>query len=379
MYKIRHIRSFEEFTNLSEPWKLLLAESPSNNYFLSWDWLWHWWNVYGKQDDSLTILLVEDGEEIIGIAPFYVRKRFLCGIYPVRRMMFLGTQEEGGGDVGSDYMNIICRAGEERRVADALFEAIAGKNICDEIYLSKMDASTDSFTLFQKKAEKLGFFTMITNEFISPYIQLPSTWDEYLNSLAPSMRYKIRKERRKFERCGTAVVRKVENLEDFSGGFEELIKLHKKRWEARGMEGAFSHPLFTEFHKRIMPEMLKRGQLDLILLSENGESKAILYNIFYNDKIYFYQSGIDTTNGKSSFGYLLHSRCIEDAITRGLKEYDFLPKGQSDDYKDRFSRQRRAVADVYMARQWAVKNVARAEELARSIYHRFKPHLLKVK
>jgi CelD/BcsL family acetyltransferase involved in cellulose biosynthesis len=372
-YTIRIVKTDTEFTNLEKIWSELLNFSPANNYFLSWEWLWHWWQVYAKPDDRLMILLVEKEKEVIGIAPFYVRKTFLGGIYPMRRMMFLGTQEDGDGDVGSDYMDVLYREGEERGVINILFQAIVQQDICDEIYLSKIDTSTKTFTLFQEEAENLKFLTMIADEFVSPYIKLPATWDTYLSDLAPSMRYKIRSERRKLQKCGNVMVSKVEHGEDLPRGFEELTRLHKKRWESRGMEGAFSHEQFVQFHKRIMPLMLKKGHLELMLLSENSNSKAVLYNIVYKNKIYFYQSGIDTADRKAAFGYVLHSYCIEEAIKRGIEEYDFLPKGRYDDYKGRFAKDYRVLSDLYMARTWFVKQFVKARESARSVYHYVRP------
>jgi CelD/BcsL family acetyltransferase involved in cellulose biosynthesis len=371
--KFRFIRSNEEFRRLESSWIDLLSQSPANNYFLTWEWIWNWWQVFAETNDELWILVVENGDAIIGIAPFYVRKRFLGKIYPVRRMMFIGTQERGEGDVGSDYMNLIYREGEAKNVVHALFRAIAERDMCDEIYLSKMDAASNTFDLFQQEARSAGFLALIADEFVSPYIKLPATWDDYLSTLNTSMRYKIRNERRKLQKSGNTATNRVENTEDLERGFEELFALHRKRWEARGSEGAFSHPQFTQFHKRIMPSMLKNGRLELVLLSENGNTRAVLYNIIYNDKIYFYQSGIDTVDGKAAYGYVLHSHCIEDAIMRGLREYDFLPKGKSDDYKGRFAKDCRILSDLYIARAWSAKQFTRAKESARSIYHTLKP------
>jgi len=371
--EILFINSNEAFRRLEPIWNDLLSQSPANNYFLTWEWLWNWWQVFSETNDELRILVVENGDAIIGIAPFYVRKRFLGRIYPVRRMMFLGTQEHGEGDVGSDYMDIIYREGEADSVVHTIFTAIEGHDMCDEIYLSKMDSASITFDLFRQKAGKAGYLSLIADEFVSPYIELPATWDDYLATLNSSMRYKIRNEQRKLQKGGNIATDRVENAEDLEKRFKELSELHKNRWEAKGTEGAFSHPKFTAFHKNIMPSMLRDGRLELVMLSENGSTKAVLYNIAYKGKIYFYQSGIDTVEGKAAYGYVLHSHCIEEAIKRGLREYDFLPMGQSDDYKLRFAKERRLVSDLYMARSWPAKQFTKARESTRSLYHAIKP------
>jgi CelD/BcsL family acetyltransferase involved in cellulose biosynthesis len=378
MTNIRIIKSDEDFQKLEPIWNDLLSQSPANIYFLTWQWLWNWWQVFVETNDELRILVVENGDAIIGIAPFYVRKRFIGRIYPVRRMMFIGTQEHGEGDVGSDYMDAIYRKGDEKSVVHAIFVAIAEHDLCDEIYLSKMDTASNTFNLFQQEARSAGFLVMITDEFVSPYIKLPDTWDDYLSTLTSSMRYKIRNERRKLQKIDHSETNKVANDEDLERGFKELSELHKKRWGAKGTEGAFSHPKFKEFHERIMPLLLKNGSLELVRFSEHGNTRAVLYNIVYNNKIYFYQSGIDTLDGRAAYGYLLHSHCIEEAIMRGLREYDFLPKGKSDDYKGRFAKDCRILSDLYMARSWPAKQFTKAKESARSIYHTVKPLMRRV-
>lgn len=370
------IKSNDDFGKLERVWNELLSQSPANNYFLTWEWLWNWWQVFARTDDELSIFVLEKGDKVAAIAPFYVRKKLLRGIYPVRRMMFLGTQEEDDGDVGSDYMDIICGEGEERGCIGNIFEFISKRNLCDEIYLSKINSASGTFDLLQKESDKHNFLKIIVNDFVSPYIKLPSKWDDYINSLSASMRHKIRKERRKLQKSGNVVIKKVDDKSDLIKGFDELVRLHRKRWEAKGMRGAFSNEKFISFHKRLIPSMMDKKQLELVFLSEDNGNKAVLYNIIYNNKIYFYQSGREINENKTAYGYLLHSYCIEDAIRQGLGEYDFLPKGGADDYKDRFSTSSRRLSDIYMARHPALKQFMRVRESSRKVYHVMKPYLL---
>ncbi|MBI5588799.1 MAG: GNAT family N-acetyltransferase [Deltaproteobacteria bacterium] len=367
------ISSTEGFALLEGMWNRLLSVSQANNYFLRWEWLWNWWHVFNTPGDRLAILVVEEGDEAVAIAPFYAKKSLAGGILPARLLMFLGTQDGPEGDVGSDYMDIICKEGAEGAVIDAVFEYIAVNNLCDEIFLSKVAASSNAYGLIMEKGDAMGFLTEVANEFISPYIKLPSSWDDYLGSLSASMRYKIRNERRKLQRSHQAVFSKARRAEDLGLFLGELIKLHQSRWTSKGMEGAFSNQKFVEFHERVLPIMLKNGHLDLILLSDNGIIRGAIYNIVYNDKIYFYQSGIDVEKSAVSYGFVLHSHCIEDAIQRGLKEYDFLPKGGTDDYKERYTNGLRRVSDIYMALSRPVKYCVAAKKGARLAYRLIKP------
>ncbi len=376
--QLRFITSNDEFSQLRQVWDNLLSQSPTDNYFLSWEWLWNWWQIFSRPEDRLAILLIGDGTEVTAIAPFYIRERLHHGIYPVWRMMFLGTQDSGAGDVCSDYMNIIYRKDEDELVG-IIFNTLIRSGICDEVFLSKLDRSTATFNLFHDYARRNRCLTIIANEYASPYIRLPLSWDDYLGSLSQSMRYKIMRERRKMDKLGNFAVSRAENPGDLMKYYGDLVRLHEQRWEAKGIKGAFSNEKFDHFHRRVMSAMLQQGHLQLNLLSENGNTRAVIYNIAYKNKIYFYQSGVDTSEKKAAFGYVSHAYCIEEAIRNGMSEYDFLPKSGTDNYKDHFANQNRTLSDIYIVRQWALKYFVRAEEAARHVYRHIKPYLLGAK
>lgn len=374
MYQCRLINRPEEFVLLKEKWNTLLSNSSSNNIFLRWEWLWNWWEVFGTGEMELCIVLIEKEKgEVVGIAPFYLIRRSLGGIYPVKRLIFLGTQTKGIGSVGSEYMDIICREGEEESITQYLFDQIVIHNLCDEIYLSKMDTSSIAFNLFKNISSRKRFLFLVLNESESPYISLPSAWEEYLNGLSSSMRYKIRRERRKLEKSTSNIAIRITSDEiELSSDFQEFMRLHQCRWHSRG-GGVFRSARFTLFHRKVVRSLMKSGYLNLAFLSIDGRNKAALYNIAYNNKIYFYLSGMDICDTKGSFGLVLHSHCIEDAICKGMKEYDFMLKGKLDDYKDQWTKKYVGLADLCIVRPGILKHYMNVKDLARSYYHRVEP------
>lgn len=378
MYHCQLIRISEDFSLLKEKWNLLLSLSSANNFFLRWEWLWNWWEVFGTSNMELCILLIEkENGEVVGIAPFYLIRRSLGGIYPVKRLMFLGTQTEGTSSIGSEYMDIICRKGEEERIAQYLFDQIVKHNFCDEIYLSKMDTSSIAFNLFKKIATRERLLFIVFNKSKSSYISLPSAWEEYLNGLSSSMRYKIRNERRKLEKSANVAIKKTCDEAELGSNFQEFIRLHQTRWLSRNMGGAFSSAKFTLFHKKVVSSLMESGYLDLIFLSVDGKNRAAMYNIIYNNKVYFYLSGLDIGDTKGALGLVLHSYCIEEAIKRGRNEYDFMLKGKLDAYKDQWTKEHRILADLYIAHLGAAKHYMRALEFARLCYRRVKPFIVR--
>lgn len=372
VYKTRLISSSKVFEKLEYKWNSLLSQSPSNNYFLRWEWLWCWWQVYARIDDELSIIICEKDNEIIAITPFYIRKRLIRGVYPSRLLMYIGTQVEWQGDVGSDYLDIIYKDGSERDVVCDVFKYIVKNNLCDEICLFRINSSSSTYSLIQKEADKYRFLQNVNNEYPSPYIKLPSSWEGYLSTVTAQMRQKIRKERRQLQKFQRVVFKKAENVDELENNFRALVELHELRWKSKGVNGVFSNEKISLFHRKVLPYMLENNQLDLYVLSVDNKNVAALYNIIYANKIYFYQSGINAANSKVALGYIIHSYCIENAIDKGLSEYDFLPDAESGSYKERFTKDVRKVSDVYIACDWGVKNIMRATHLARNIYRYIK-------
>lgn len=375
---LRIIHTTIEFKNLEGKWNSLLKESSADNYFLTWDWLWTWWQIYATKEDKLTICIQENEDGIVGVAPCYVRTKRLFGLLPVKSLMFLGTQDSGDGDVCSDYMDLIYRNGEEIDFVKNFLDSIVQHNVCDELCFKRMDISSPSYRLLQQESIKHGFLTLLDDIFESPFVKLPATWDDYLNSLSSAMRYKIRRERRKLEKCENVTITKPTTELNVIQQFEELVTLHQKRWNSRDIIGSFANQQFSLFHRKIIPLTFKNKQLSLTILAENGVTKAAFYNVLYKNRIYFYQSGVETGRGLPAYGYLLHSYCIEESIKNGLDEYDFLPKGGNDGYKDHFANDHRKISSIYIVCRGWLKIVVKLKEWLRRIYRHLKKKPLMV-
>jgi len=376
-YTAEIITGLEDFLGLESIWNNLLSQSPTNTYFMRWEWLSNWWDIYSQPDDQLNVIVIKDGNAIVCIAPFYTRKRYVAKYYPSRLLMFLGTQYHGKGDACSDFIDLIYinNHGDERALVDIVFEQINNKNVCDEIYLSKIDMDSVTMKLFFEHTDNHGLLKIIREKYVSPYITLPDTWDGYMDGISASMRYKIRREQRKLEKNYSVNFRRSENLEELGADYNELIRMHTEWWETRNIDGAFSDTIFRKFHERLMPIMLKNGHLDLHFMREGEKNLAVLYLIKYDKKVYFYQSGIESSEKKSSFGYIMHSYCIDDAIKASFAEYDFLPDVNTNGYKQKYTKRNRDIADVYLCSNKLIKTHVVLRKYAAAAYRSIKKTL----
>jgi hypothetical protein len=120
-------------------------------------------------------------------------------------------------------------------------------------------------------------------------------------------------------------------IDDF---FTLLNDMHVKRW---GKKCFAHHSLF--FHKNISSHFNKLGFLRSLTLLEEGEAKAVCYDIEVQGVCYNIQLGFEPVyNSKISMGTLMLGYAIESAFNKNsINEYDLLAGGgKKTFYKDRF-------------------------------------------
>ena len=73
MLEIEIIEDFDRFLELEPVWNKTLTKSDIDIPFLTFEWFECWWRWY-ENDNALFIILVKEGEEILGIAPLMIKR-----------------------------------------------------------------------------------------------------------------------------------------------------------------------------------------------------------------------------------------------------------------------------------------------------------------
>lgn len=115
---IKEISTQQGFNNLRSVWNALLQQSGSNTIFATFEWLYTWWEHFG-QDKKLFILLAQEGEDVIGIAPLMIEEKKILRYVPIKVISFIGTGI-------SDYADFII-VKEREKVITLFFEYLLKK------------------------------------------------------------------------------------------------------------------------------------------------------------------------------------------------------------------------------------------------------------
>ena len=103
-----------------------------------------------------------------------------------------------------------------------------------------------------------------------------------------------------------------------------FFDLHQERWQSVGLRGSFSDPRSREFQREVAWKFLNRGWLYLSTLSIDGDAASVKFGCIYNDKFYGITTGRNIHYLEYNVGHLHILETIKYAISRGLREYDFM-------------------------------------------------------
>jgi CelD/BcsL family acetyltransferase involved in cellulose biosynthesis len=320
MLFIEEIGDTARLTSLAGKWNPLLSQSESDNIFLTWEWVFNWWQVYGGGKELRVLVLRDQDEEIVAIDPFYVHTKKILGGLSINEIRFLGT----GEDVSPDYLDFIIKKGFENEAINAFIKYLAVENGWHVVNLTDMLSTSFTVKLLQKVATDNRLMVESSECATCPYIQLLPSWEEYIGGLGRKMRSNIKRGMRNLEKDFKTRYFIWQNIEELEYAMERLSFLHNKRWEQKGGKHSFSSKGYNIFHQAVAKEFAMKGWLQLTCLELDGEIVAILYDYRYGNKIYYYQGGFDPSLYKYSLGLVLQAYVIQKGIENGIKEIDLL-------------------------------------------------------
>lgn len=312
---VERIDSLEQFEGIRDVWNRLLEASPAANVFLSWEWLYAWWKVYGAGKE-LYVLVARDGDEVVGLAPFFRSRR---SVPPLKTLQFMASEPE---DLGSDYLDLILHPQNPAETLAALLDYLEHNDDWDAIRLSEIpEASFTVEHLQQLWGDKYACLSRISQT--CPYVKLPQTWDDFLYSIGARTRKNIRQAMRRFERDGFRIEH-IAGVDHLAEAMEHIIRLNEARARNKDIPSPFADTRFCEFHRRVAAELGRNGYAGIYLMRQNGDIIAGKYLYSFGRRRFGYMTAIDDRFARLSPGVGLLARCIEDAIAQGMEEFDLL-------------------------------------------------------
>lgn len=303
--------SFDELTTpealeqLGGEWSDLMRRAPSATPFQSPEWIITWWKYFGM--GRLRIIVVRAGGRLAGLAPLFISH---TGEGQPREFRIMGTGI-------TDYLDFLLEPELNLTGTSLIFDHLASTasewDICDF-----QELRPDSSLLGIQFSKTLHTCRLIQER--CPVLRLPDSADKYYRSLPGSFVARMSRAKKSLKDA-ELVEADAPTLSYF---MNELFRLHGASWKERGQSGVLSDTAVRLFHQEVAARFMSSGTLRLFGLQHGEKLIAVIYAFVSGSRLFFYLGGYDPEFARLSPGTVLMALVIENAISNGFSEIDFL-------------------------------------------------------
>ncbi len=221
-----------------------------------------------------------------------------------------------------DYMDVVVTPGFEAAFFAPIFERLAADG-ATTIDLRGLRASSPTIAGALAAGGALGFTGRQEQEALSPSVDLPATWEEFLGTLSKKDRHELRRKLRRLGDAGGAIELKVVTEPDESAELlDTLFRL--MRLSSHHKEEFLERPNMQAFFRAMVPAMAREGMLRLYVLTFDALPVASVLNFDLGGTLYMYNSGYDPEYSHFAVGLMSKALLLKDAIENGRTCVDFL-------------------------------------------------------
>ncbi|MGH9195878.1 MAG: GNAT family N-acetyltransferase [Acidimicrobiia bacterium] len=319
----------------------------NNLPYSSPDWVLSWWRHVAPATAQLRTVLVFDGMDLVGIAPFFV-DRARSGLVRFRLL-------------GSSRRDFVVGAELEREMTAIVAEQVSRNEPSPDLIMIEGVPNDRSWPRLLENAWPAGRMKL-HRQFTqrAPNARLEGrTYDEWFRSKSHSFRKSMRRGLRQLEAVG-GKISLTRDESELGRGLEAFTRLHHKRWKGRGG----SRVLDDRVH-RMLEDAAKAliGQLRFRIWSINIDGHTISSNIFLSagGETAYWLGGFDEKWSDLQPSILTILAALEHGFTAGDSRLDLGAGAQP--YKYRFSDSEDYLESLLIVRSGLKAPLARSQML----------------
>jgi CelD/BcsL family acetyltransferase involved in cellulose biosynthesis len=312
-------------------WTELVRRDPAGTIFHTPEFLKLYWEEFGEGRLLLAFADDPSGRQV-GASAFE-----LIG----DELRFLGGSEV------TDYMGPVGAPETSEAFAGALWDGLAARDDWGRADLRGLPQDSPWLPLLQAAAPDRGLKVEETEDQngVAPFLDLPATWDAYLEGLPSKLRHEIRRKAKKLEAEAGPYRIETATEETLLSLLDRFVDLHRT---SEGPKGVFMVPGMEIFFRRLGEQLCARGMFRLTFIGIGDELAAGTVGFVHEGTYSLYNSAFDRRWQRLAPGMVLVAEDIRQAIEEGCRRFDLL-KGEYA-YKYRFGAQPRAVRRLAVAR-----------------------------
>jgi CelD/BcsL family acetyltransferase involved in cellulose biosynthesis len=305
-----------QWLSLRGVWDELLRATPGYTLFQSFDYLWTWWRHFGTFSD-LRILVITEGDEVIGVAPLALDIKRSMGLM-VRSMGFIGAPwqvDRAQFLFGNEFDACI----------GAVFDWLAAnKDSWDVCGFYEQIAETPAAKAITGGFRGLGCVVSESDQHPCPYIEIRGEFDAYLATRSRKLRQNLRRSKRQLEDHGEVGVEIVSQWPSLDQAIDRFVSLERRSWKRAGNLGVGRNQADDGFYRRLAQSYGAAGDFQMRFLKVGERDVAATFGICFDAVFYSLMIVHDQSFDRCSPGTLLEALELEECFLQGLREYDML-------------------------------------------------------
>jgi CelD/BcsL family acetyltransferase involved in cellulose biosynthesis len=290
-------------------WEALFQADPDATPFCSAGWARAWWPHWSGGSQPW-IVTVRDGDMLVGLAPLVLARR-----RPFRVLTELGRPP-------GNYWNAVALPGARKEVSAAVAGAVRERSgewhalLIGGLPLgSELEAALRTAGLRVRRRRPTPY----------PGMELPGSFEEYLQSLPRKRRKDLRRHMRRLE-DGRLVLRDVTAPAELRAAIDRWQKIRVRWWESRrkDMDPEHASARFRDFMGDLVVALVPAGLAQVWELEHDGEVVGVEVNLMDARHYYSWMGAYAPEVAHLGLGKLAIGESIRASIEAGRSYYDMM-------------------------------------------------------
>ena len=292
-----------------DDWGRLYANDPAATPFSSPGWARAWMRQWAQGSEAWLLRVSDDAQRVVGLAPFVLRRR--AGI----RILSMLGKEPG------DYWDVLADPAQREAVVAAVARELGRRRAAWDVCL--VDCMPQrSPTPQALAAADLNILSLAP--IACPAVELPGTFEEYLDTLPSRRRRNLRRHLRRLDEGEVELrdVRDPARLPELVSTWQEL---RRAQWAAQGKAISRRHvsARFAGFMLEALRELLPSARAVVWEFRHARETVAVYFNFVDERAFYWYLGGIRPDTLSLGIGKIAIGHGIRSSIAAQRRVYDF--------------------------------------------------------
>jgi CelD/BcsL family acetyltransferase involved in cellulose biosynthesis len=322
--RVRTIRiaNWNEVSDLEAAWTALLNRVPGHSVFQTFAWNVCWWNAF-RGSHELFVILAYAGSGLVGIAPMMITQEKGPFVRVRRQVRFIGSTNHA-----SDYCDFITDPDVPHALHALLDEMSVSSGGFHRVDLSHFPSHSPN------RARVVEYFRSQNARFTIEFqAEAPvRILGDNQADLKVANKKSLRKNTNFFTKSGKLHFQQCRSEGEIQECLDFFFEQHKSR---RGSRSQFFDPAQQVFYRELVRRAFRHGWLRFDVVLFNGVPLAFHFGFEHLRRLILYKTTFDVQFAPRSPGEVLIKFLLNDAIRKGLQEFDFTVGSEA--YKHRFA------------------------------------------